>query len=163
MRAAQGHRAACIATGKYNKDFIGPFPIDVKKNQVFDVNMWEQDKIFAKTLAYGMVSDFIGCAKHFDLTSSDCLWAAGSLVIPAALKAVVRAAITVRAAMVIGDMVGAEAGLNVLTQLGKQAVLDAVTLNRIRAAAVLDAIRKLPQQALSCVVPMAGSLHSFRA
>ncbi|WP_441248570.1 polymorphic toxin-type HINT domain-containing protein [Kitasatospora sp. McL0602] len=154
--------AACIATGKYNKDFLSKVPIDYRDHQVLDINVWEFDKNFVKTFAYGMVSDFVGCYKHFDPTSRDCLWAFGSLVVPAALKVAYRGAMTLRAAMVIGDMVGAEAGLNILTQAAKNAVIDAVALNRLRAAAVLAWIREFPEKAAACVLPFA-KLHSFQA
>ena len=154
--------AACIATGKYNKDFLSKIKIDYQYHDNIDINMWEFDKNIVESIAYGMISDFVGCYKHFDPTSKDCLWAFGSLVVPAALKVAFRGAMTLRAAMVIGDMVGAEAGLNILTQAARGAVIDAMALSRLRTAAVLAWIRKFPEKAAACVVPF-GKLHSFQA
>ncbi|MER5635621.1 Hint domain-containing protein [Kitasatospora sp. NPDC002227] len=149
---------ACVATGKYTKDSLGPIDVDVTTHQVFDVNMWEQDVTFVKTLAYGMVSDFVGCVKHFDITSSDCLWAIGSIVIPAALKVALRAALTIRAAMVIGDMVGAEAAYNVLVQSAKAAAISMTTLSKFTDVLKAVRIRGLLKALLPC-----NPTHSFAA
>ncbi|MFJ5882960.1 polymorphic toxin-type HINT domain-containing protein [Kitasatospora cineracea] len=146
----------CIQTGQYEKDFITSLPIDVRTHQVLDINVWEFDLNFVKSFGYSLVSDYVNCYKHFDLTSRDCVWAIGSLVVPAALKAVFKSVYTMRAALAINDMVGAEAALNVLTQTAKAAVISAVTLKRLRQAFALSRLRNLLKD---CFTPK----HSFQA
>ncbi|MFR9796758.1 Hint domain-containing protein [Streptomyces sp. MS06] len=152
-----GSAEACIATGDYKKDFLTSTPVDFTTHQVLDINVWEFDVNLAKAIGYSLVSDFIGCAKHFDLTSSDCLWAIGSLVLPAALKAVAKGVYALRAAMVIGDIAGIDAGLNVLTQLSKDAVISSATFKRLRNMAELARFKNLPKIANECI------RHSFPA
>ncbi|GAA2135578.1 hypothetical protein GCM10009760_14270 [Kitasatospora kazusensis] len=153
--------AQCIQTGQYQKDSFGSVPIDVTQHRVFNVDMWQQDKTFTKTLAYSMISNFVQCAKdlkHLDPTSNDCLMAVGSIVIPLALKAFLKAALAVRAAWVIGKMVGVEAAVNVLTQTAKAAAIDAFVMSRFSQALKPVMIKDLLQTFLPCV-----PTHSFSA
>ncbi|MFB9371759.1 polymorphic toxin-type HINT domain-containing protein [Kitasatospora albolonga] len=153
-----GSAAACIATGKYEKEFIDSYPVAYEGPYVFDVDMVAMDWAFTKALAYSLVSDFVGCAKNLSFHNSDCYWAAASLVLPTAVKLVARGAYAVHAAVVIGDMVGVEAGLNVLTQLAREAKMSAFMATRLKTAAVAAWLRKFPSGLIPC-----NPTHSFPA
>lgn len=154
-----GTAAACMATGTYEKDFIGDFPVDFTTHQVLDVDMVEVNKAFWGGLAYSLVSDFIGCAKNLSVFNSDCQWAAASLVLPTVLKGVIRGAATLRAAIAIGDMVGMEAAFNIITQMSKTAVMDAVAFSRFRTAVNVARIKFAARDILKFCSPT----HSFAA
>ena len=129
-----GSAAACMKTGNYKKDFIDSYPVEYEGPYVFELDMLALDWAFTKAMAYALVSDFVGCAKNFSIHNSDCLWAAGSIVLPFVLKGVIRGAMVFRAALVIGDMVGMEAGFNILAQAAKAATLNAKTFLSFRSA-----------------------------
>ncbi|MCX5400940.1 polymorphic toxin-type HINT domain-containing protein [Streptomyces sp. NBC_00102] len=148
----------CIASGHYEKDYLDKAKIDFTDHRVVDVNVWEFDVNLAKSIGYALISDFVGCAKHFDLGSSDCQWAIASIVVPAALKAVVKGAAALRMAMAIGDLAGTEAAMNVLSNLARTGAINAITFRNFRNAAMLSRIRSIAV-GLTCVNPA----HSFPA
>lgn len=154
---ANATAAQCIASGHYEKDYLDKAKIDFTEHRILDVNVWEFDLNLAKAIGYALVSDFIGCAKHFDLGSSDCQWAIASIALPVMLKAVVKGAAALRMAMAIGDMVGMDAALNVLTNLARTGAINAITFRNLRNASLVMRLRALAA-GTTCV-----ALHSFPA
>ncbi|MER5866773.1 polymorphic toxin-type HINT domain-containing protein [Kitasatospora sp. NPDC002040] len=131
---ANATAAACMATGKYQKEFIESYPVDFETDHVFDLDMVAIDWQFTKALAYGLISDFIGCARNLSFKNADCYWAAASLLLPPALKVAARAAATLRYAILIGDMVGMEVAFNLVVQSARTAAIDAATFAKLRSA-----------------------------
>ncbi|MEU9153305.1 Hint domain-containing protein [Streptomyces sp. NPDC048417] len=94
----------CI--GSYTADYLDSVPIDFSYDDQIHIDGWELTAEILKTVAYGMVQDFIGCARLVFTgsggTGSDCAWAIGSIVVPPMLKAASRYVLALRAAMRTG-------------------------------------------------------------
>lgn len=101
----------CI--GFYTADYLGSKPIEYSFTTQKHINGWQLTEDMLKSFATAMVSDFIGCA-HGD--KSDCAWAAGTLLAPAAVKVLGRAIIGMRTALVTRS--GLEAALAELRASG---------------------------------------------
>jgi Pretoxin HINT domain len=71
-------------------------PVDRTITKTVIVSYIDITEAFWKNLAYGMVSDFIGCARG---KLTDCAWAAATLLAPAALKVAARSVIALRVAL----------------------------------------------------------------
>ncbi|MFC1419706.1 DddA-like double-stranded DNA deaminase toxin [Streptacidiphilus cavernicola] len=148
--------AQCIASGSYDKQLMDSEPVDFTTHQVIEFPVYKFDLAFLKSFAYGMVSDYKECA--WDHKADKCVWAIATLAAPVVLKGAFKAAYAVRAAVAIGDLAGMEAGFNVLTQLGKQAVIDARVATALKVAALRDWVRKFPEKVIGCT-----RVHSFVA
>ncbi|MFF3768885.1 polymorphic toxin type 27 domain-containing protein [Streptomyces sp. NPDC002232] len=91
-------RASCGSSIK--RDYLMSAPLDVRfrENKVH-VDGLELSASVLKALAMGAVQDIWGC---LNLKLGNCLWLAGSLLIPPALSVAAKAALAVRAAVVSG-------------------------------------------------------------
>ncbi|MFB7450658.1 Hint domain-containing protein [Streptomyces sp. NPDC056194] len=96
-------RASCGSSIK--RDYLMSAPLDVRfrENKVH-VDGLELSASVLKALAMGAVQDIWGC---LNLKLGNCLWLAGTLLIPPALSVAAKAALAVRAAIRTGAGLGA--------------------------------------------------------
>jgi hypothetical protein len=94
----------CI--GSYTADYLDSKPIDFSYDTQIHIDGWQLTAEILRSVAYGMVQDFIGCARLVFTgsggTGGDCAWAIGSIVVPPLLKVASRYVLALRAAMRTG-------------------------------------------------------------
>ncbi|MFG2457849.1 Hint domain-containing protein [Streptomyces sp. NPDC048523] len=100
------HATAVECIGSYTADYLDSKPIDFTYDDQIHVDGWKLTAEILKTVAYGMVQDFVGCARLVFTgsggTGGDCAWAIGSIVVPPLLKVASRYVVALRAAMRTG-------------------------------------------------------------
>ncbi|MFH8408678.1 Hint domain-containing protein [Streptomyces sp. NPDC018019] len=122
--------AACI--GHFTGDYLGSAPIDFTKPGKIHVNGWKLTAEVLKSVATGMVQDYIDCA-HGEV--SGCAWAAASLAAPAIIKAIGRSVKALRDAIRAGS--------------GIEEALASVRASGINPAS-LAALERLARAAANC-------------
>ncbi|WP_345004785.1 Hint domain-containing protein, partial [Dactylosporangium siamense] len=92
-----------ICPEAYTIDFLHAEQINQHYPVTERIQLQPIEEALLKSLAYGMISDFVGCARG---KLSDCAWVAGTLLAPAGLSLVARGVIAVRIALRTGVGVG---------------------------------------------------------
>jgi hypothetical protein len=94
----------------YKIDFLGVRDVDVTEVRTERIDVGAIRRELVEKFAYGMVSDYVECARAEKPNwKTACAWAIGSLIAPAVLKAAARGVITLRTAIRAG--VGIEEAL----------------------------------------------------
>ncbi|BFU47671.1 LamG-like jellyroll fold domain-containing protein [Krasilnikovia sp. MM14-A1004] len=126
-----------VCPGKEILDFVGSQPVKMDKPDTINVDVLKLSTELIKSLAMGLVGDFVDCARHKkDGWKTACAWAIGTIVIPGGLGAAAKSIRGVRIAMRTG--VGLEEALAGL----RAAKVDTATMSSLDEAANLRQVAK---------------------
>ncbi|MGI5175327.1 polymorphic toxin-type HINT domain-containing protein [Dactylosporangium sp. CA-152071] len=129
----------------YKIDYLAAKDVNEHEQRTVRIQLQPIEEALLKSLAYGMISDFVGCARG---KVTDCAWVAGTLLAPAALKLVARSVVALRVAMRTG------VGIREAYVALRASEIEAAALARLEA----DLAEDLLARCTTAPVP-----HSFAA